>query len=176
MRMTPEGQRQAQALCDCLADRPLAALYSSPMLRARQTAEIVLTRHPALGKVRIDSDLQEVGTGWQGEPIAALEGINWDFYTHPRGVHDESLQMIRDRMMRWLKRMLRRHAGSEVVGVSHGDPILILTGSLRGLPLERDHIFPRPYIPTGALYEMRFDAHGSCRDVQLLVPHAQVAA
>jgi broad specificity phosphatase PhoE len=176
MRLTPEGRRQAQALADFLATRKLAAIYSSPMLRARRTAETVLASHPELTRVRIDADLQEIHTGWQGEPMDALERINWDFYAHPRGTADESLQMIRDRMLRWLDRMLRRHAGGEVLGVSHGDPILILAGTLRGLPLVPDRIFPRPYIETGALYQMRFNSHGDCHDVELLVPHAEAAA
>jgi len=38
MQLSPEGRRQAQALADFLGPRPLAAIYSSPMLRARRTA------------------------------------------------------------------------------------------------------------------------------------------
>jgi broad specificity phosphatase PhoE len=176
IRLTAEGRRQAQALADTLAGRQLAAIYSSPMLRARRTAEVVLSAHPGLPKIRIDSDLLEVRTGWQGHPLAALERINWDFYSHPRARDDESLHVIHARMSRWLNRMLRRHGGSEVLGVSHGDPILILTATLRGLPLTSECIFPRPYIPTGTLYEMGFDARGNCQDVRMLVPHAEAAA
>lgn len=176
MRLSAEGRRQAQALADFLTPRPLAAIYSSPMLRARRTAELALAGHPELERVRIDSDLQEVRTAWEGEPLAALEKIDWDFYGHPRDADDESLHAIRERMRRWLRRMLLRHGGSEVLGVSHGDPILILVGTLGGLPLDPRKIFPRPYIQPGVLYQMRFDAAGGCRDVQLLVPHAEAAA
>jgi broad specificity phosphatase PhoE len=176
VRLTPEGRRQAQALADWLRPRPLAAIYSSPMLRARRTADAVLAAHPDVGRVRIDSDLLEVRTGWQGEPLAALERIDWDFYTNPRHPQDESLRNIHDRMLRWLERMLRRHAGSEVLGVSHGDPILVLVGTLSGLALDPRRIFPRPYIEPGVLYHMRFDAAGTCQGVQLLVPHAEAAA
>ena len=176
VRLSPEGRRQAQALADFLAPRPLAAIYSSPMLRARRTAEAVVACRSDVARVRIDSDLQEVRTSWQGQPLHVLEQIDWDFYGHPRAADDESLPMIRDRMQRWLKRMLRRHAGAEVLAVSHGDPVLILAGTLRGLPLMPERIFPRPYIATGCLYRLRFDAHGVCRDVEFLVPHEQVAA
>jgi broad specificity phosphatase PhoE len=176
MRLSPEGLRQAQALADYLAPRPLAAIYSSPMLRARRTAEVVLAAQPELDRVRIDSDLQEVRTAWQGEPVAALERIDWDFYAHPRHADDESLDAIHERMRRWLRRMLLRHSGSEVLGVSHGDPILILVGTLSGLPLDARQIFPRPYIQPGVVYQMRFDASGACRDVRLVTPHAEAAA
>jgi broad specificity phosphatase PhoE len=176
MGLSPEGRRQAEALSAFLAQQPLVAIYSSPMLRARRTAQTILTSHPELQRVRVDSDLHEIRSGWEGEPLAALEAIDWDFYAHPRRPTDESLQMIHDRMQRWLQRVLRRHAGSEVVGVSHGDPILILAGTQSGLPLDPRYIFPRPYIEPASLYEMRFDAQGTCRGVQLHVPHARAAA
>ncbi|HLZ32243.1 MAG TPA: histidine phosphatase family protein [Chloroflexota bacterium] len=170
MQLSAVGRREARALADFLGERPLAAVYSSPMLRARRTAGIVLSSHPELQRVRVDADLQEVQTGWQGQPLDALERINFDFYAYPLGPADESLQMIHDRMHSWLRRMLRRHAGTEVVGVSHGDPILILAGTLAGLRLEPASIFPQPYIATGVVYRLQFDADGACRDVQLLVP------
>jgi broad specificity phosphatase PhoE len=176
VRLTPEGRRQARALAEFLGPRPLVAIYSSPMLRARRTAAAVLASHPELQRVRIDSDLQEVRTAWEGEPLAALEQIGWDFYTNPRHPGDESLRVIQQRMLRWLKRAQDRHSGGEVVAVSHGDPILILVGTLRGLPLDPRHIFPQPYIEPGIVYRLRFDAQGTCRDVELFVPHARAAA
>jgi broad specificity phosphatase PhoE len=178
VRLTALGRRQAQALSTFfqLQPRPLVAIYSSPMLRARRTAAEILASRLELGRVRIDSDLQEVRTAWQGEPLQALEQIEWDLYTHPRDPGDESLRAIRDRMLRWLKRMLRRHAGADVVGVSHGDPILILVGTLRGIPLDPRRIFPQPYIEPGVVYRLGFDAQGSCRDVQLFRPYAEAAA
>jgi hypothetical protein len=54
--------------------------------------------------------------------------------------------------------------------------VLILAGALRGLPLVPERIFPRPYIATGCVYRLRFDAQGKCREVEFLVPHAQAAA
>lgn len=168
MRLTAVGRREAEAIATFLARRPLAAVYSSPLLRARSTAEIIRRPHRDLPRVRIDSDLIEIRTGWEGEALDALERINWDFYANPRHAEDESLQAIHDRMHRWLARVLRRHAGGHVVGVSHGDPVLVLTGSLQGVPLTPERIFPRPYIHTGALYRLRFDADGRCREVTLL--------
>jgi len=174
--LTPEGRRQAQALATTLHSRPLAAIYSSPILRARQTAEVILAAQPGLSRVRQDSDLIEIRTGWQGEPAAALEKIGWDFYTHPRDPGDDTLQAIHARMQRWLTRVLRRHPGQEVLGVGHGDPILVLVGSLAGIPLDPREIFPRPYIQPGIMYRLCFDSLGACQDIELLVPHAQAAA
>ena len=176
MRLSLEGQRQADAVADFLQSQPLAAVYSSPMLRARRTAAACLARHPNLHRVRIDRDLQEIRTGWQGEHTTALASINWDFYANPRHPEDETLQGIHARMCRWLGRMLRRHAGQEVLGVSHGDPILVLVGSLQGLPLDSQRIFPKPYIETATVFRLDFDAAGRCQQIDKHVPHAAVAA
>jgi len=176
MGLSLEGERQARALADFLAPRPLSAIYSSPLLRARRTAAVILERQPGLRRVRINSGLIEVRTAWEGHPLKALEQIGWDFYTHPRDPEDDSLQIIRDRMQRWLKRVLRRHPGSEVVGVSHGDPVLILVGSVQGAPLEPRALFPQPYIEPATVYRMRFDANGALHEINMHVPHAQAAA
>ena len=174
VRLTPEGRRQAQAIADLLGPRPIQAVYSSPMLRARKTAELIAASHAT--RLRLDRDLLEIKTAWQGQPLADLERINWDFYANPRGKDDETIQAIFERMHRWLQRVLRRYAGAEVVGVSHGDPILILVGHLRGLPLESRRIFPQPYIPPATVFRLEFDRENRCRGVEQLVPYEDLAA
>jgi probable phosphoglycerate mutase len=174
IRLSPEGRRQAEALAELLAPRPIQAVYSSPMLRARKTAELIGARHNT--RVRLDRDLLEIRTTWQGQPLADLERINWDFYANPRSAEDETIQAIFERMHRWLDRVLRRHAGGEVVGVSHGDPILILVGSLRGLPLESRRLFPTPYIRPATVFRLEFDAATRCRSIEELVPYEDLAA
>ena len=58
------GRAQARELAASLRDEPVAALYSSPLSRARETAEIV---GAALGlEPRLDDRLKEVDVGdWQ---------------------------------------------------------------------------------------------------------------
>ena len=55
------GRRQAEALAERLAARPLAALYSSPIPRARQTAEPTARRLELA--VGIVADLREIEAG-----------------------------------------------------------------------------------------------------------------
>src|SRR5258708_951406 len=111
MRLTPEGRRQAVALAEFLRPRPLVAIYSSPMLRARRTAEVSLLTHPDLQRVRIDSDLQEVRRGWEGEPLKPLQKIDGDFSSTPRPPDDESLHPFQTGMLRGRKPTLNRHTG-----------------------------------------------------------------
>lgn len=171
--LSAEGRRQAEALAGFLADRPLAAIYASPMLRARKTAEVVRAQHPAL-RVRLTRELIELKSGWEGRPQAELAAIGWDYYANPFHAEDETIEQIRDRMLRWVRRVVRRHAGGEVVGVSHGDPLLVALAALRGLPMELASIRPAEYIPTACVFRLRFDA-GRFLDDELFTPHARAA-
>lgn len=63
--LSPEGRSQAAALSARLAGLPLARVVSSPLLRARQTAEAVLG--PRAGRLVTDPDLEEISHGaWEG--------------------------------------------------------------------------------------------------------------
>jgi broad specificity phosphatase PhoE len=171
--LSPAGQLQARALADFLADRPLAAVYSSPMLRARQTARAIVAAQPAGLAVHLAQDLHEIRTSWQGQPLTELDAVHWDFYTSPRSPTDERLHGIRDRMCHWVARMLRRYPGAEVVGVSHGDPVLVLLAQLQGRLVDIASIRPSRYPPTGSVYRLELEPTGQARSVELVVPTAQ---
>ncbi len=66
------GRAQARALAERVRDEPLAALYASPLVRARETAEIVGAR---IGlEPRPDDRLKEVHVGdWQDRLKADVE-------------------------------------------------------------------------------------------------------
>jgi broad specificity phosphatase PhoE len=65
VELNDTGREQARALAERVRDEPLAALYASPLARARETAEIV---GAVLGlEPRVDERLAEVDVGdWQG--------------------------------------------------------------------------------------------------------------
>jgi broad specificity phosphatase PhoE len=68
VRLDETGRRQADELADLAARRPWAALWASPLERARETAEVVgdaIALDP-----QFDSRLAETDTGeWTGRPF-----------------------------------------------------------------------------------------------------------
>ncbi len=46
--LNDRGRLQAEATAEALRDRDIATVYSSPLVRARQTAEIICSPHPGL--------------------------------------------------------------------------------------------------------------------------------
>ena len=119
--LSTEGHQQAEAVAWFFADRPLAAIYSSPMLRARQTAQAVAARHPRL-RVHIHRLLNEVHVPIQGLPLSEGIARGWDLYTGNQPPF-ERVEDIFSRMLRFTAAVRQRHAGQEVLAVTHGDPI-----------------------------------------------------
>jgi broad specificity phosphatase PhoE len=113
------GRRQAQTAARWLNGRPLVALFSSPMLRARQTALVVVDHNPDL-RLRISSWLNEVHTRYQGRPGAELDARGGDVYTGS-GEGYEQPEDIVARVKKFSMRVRKRYAGRHVAAVTHGD-------------------------------------------------------
>lgn len=116
------GKRQAQAAAEALRDMPLAAVFSSPLVRAQQTAHILLTGRPDVPLYTSDL-LNEVRFFFEGQPLITMLSRNWDLYT---GVDDpvfEQPPAVVARAREFLAQVRREYAGQHVVAVSHGDVI-----------------------------------------------------
>lgn len=145
-RLSDLGLKQAEATAAALAEEPVTAIYTSPRLRARQTARFIAAAHPDAG-FHTTRLLDEVLTSWQGRPHSALEMIGFDFYSNPLDPSDERLEAIWARIQKFVARVRKRHPGESVVGVSHGDPTMLARALYLRNPLEvpslrRPHIYP----------------------------------
>jgi 2,3-bisphosphoglycerate-dependent phosphoglycerate mutase len=120
------GRRQARRLADELADQELEAIYSSDLVRARETAEIVAGR---LGlPVNLDPDLREKDWGtWEG--LTALERDRVEFV-------GESTEAHQERILRALRRISGEHDdGGRVLVVTHGGSMRRVQTATLGLAL-----------------------------------------
>lgn len=135
--------RQAEYTASFLATRPVAAIYTSPLLRARQTAAIFASRFPGI-EVHTSRLLLETRTAYQGNSNSILKP-GFSFYEPRHDPSDESMADIFGRMLRFLQRAAKRHAGEVVVAVSHADPITIMRVGLRGLPLTAQNLHREVY-------------------------------
>lgn len=115
------GQRQAQAAAEALRDVPLAAVFSSPLLRAQQTAQILLAEHPDIPLCTSEL-INEVQFLSEGQPMASMASRNWDLYTGVDPAFEQPPDVVA-RAREFLAQVRREYAGQHVVAVSHGDVI-----------------------------------------------------
>jgi probable phosphoglycerate mutase len=154
--LSPLGRAQAAATATLLARDPLAVVYTSPLLRARQTAAIIAAAHPRRPLVRQSRLLLEVGSHWQGRATADLDAIGFNFYAHARET-DETIPAVFARVARLVRLLVRRHPGEHVACVSHADPIAIARAGFEGLPLVVASIRNQPEYPAkGSITRLTF--------------------
>jgi broad specificity phosphatase PhoE len=121
------GLAQAAELSAALADELLAAVYSSPLHRALETAEILAAPH-GLGPVPVDA-LREVHVGsWEGLTRAEIEErfpeqfARWLDYEH--GWEDgEGYEEMGRRVIAGLLELAAAHKGERILAVTHGGPV-----------------------------------------------------
>ena len=120
-RLNCEGQRQARSAGDALKNQSLAALFSSPLLRARQTANEIIYHYPNL-KIQLSKLLLEIHSPWDGKPSTVVDRRRGDIYTGS-GEDYEQPDDVAMRVRRFFGRVLKKYSGRSVVAVTHGDVV-----------------------------------------------------
>lgn len=148
MDISDAGREQLQRLAERFRDIPLDALYSSPLLRARRTAEAVATYQPLA--LQIDERLIEIDGGcWEGRQWSELPAFDpeqsrrwleepWNFSTEG----GEPMRAVYDRMRQALLDIAAANDGKRVAVVSHGCAIRNALCFAKGLPIEQLHTVP----------------------------------
>ena len=134
--LSKTGFTQAQAAAKYLQDKSVAAVFSSPLLRARKTAQTILSQHTHL-ELRVSKHLIEIYTPYDGDPLVELEARDWDFYTDVQPPY-ETPDDIFKRIQKFIKIVKRDYSGKQVVAVSHGDIVGFTTVWAKQLPITGD--------------------------------------
>jgi broad specificity phosphatase PhoE len=138
--LNARGSRQAEELAERLAPARPAAVYASPLTRARETAAPLAAR---LGlPVLIDDGLLEIDFGeWSGHAVDTLrERADWSAFhanrTTTRIPAGEMLVEAQARIVVALERLRAAHPDGRIVAVSHADPIRLALAHCLGAPIE----------------------------------------
>lgn len=130
------GREQIRELGGRLAEegQTLDALYTSPILRARQSAE-VLANELEIPNTYVVNGLEENSpNSAEGKTYEELEAIGGDIYAHPFSPDQESLDHLVERERAALEFILsdaREKGYNSVAILGHGDPICALDWSLK---------------------------------------------
>ncbi|NLG72474.1 MAG: histidine phosphatase family protein [Chloroflexi bacterium] len=137
--LNARGRVQALRLADGLASSGIETLYTSPLQRARQTAEIVAQRLNV--PVHIEPRLVEIHQGdWQTRLRSEIEQLYPEQFrrwvTDPWSVsppNGERLVQVLERVVAAVTDIVRRHPASRVGLVTHRIPIALIKFKYQGL-------------------------------------------
>lgn len=138
------GRGQAEKLAWRFADIPVDKIYSSPLIRARNTAQAIADI--AGISVEMVPDIAEIGFGdkWEGK---SMEYIRENYPVEAQRLHDaphlheldggESMKTVYDRMHRAIDRIAAENDGKTVVIVTHGCALQNYLCYAKKMPFER---------------------------------------
>lgn len=142
LHLSEQGVAQAEKAAERLAAlrHPPAAVYSSPIERAKETAKPIASR---LGlHVQVERGLTECDAGsWTGQDLKKLRRTReWKVvqelpsaFRFPQG---ESFSQMQARVTDALDSLSERHRGESFVAVSHADTIKAAIAATAGVPLD----------------------------------------
>ena len=140
VHLNDEGRRQAEALAQRLADVELKAIYSSPLERTLETAEIIARPHDL--PVYIREGIGEVRYGeWTGRKLEELARTElWQVVQfHPSGARfpgGEALREMQARAVAEVDAIRSAHPKGMVAVVSHADVIKAAIAYYVGMHLD----------------------------------------
>jgi probable phosphoglycerate mutase len=162
VHLNPEGRQEAERLGHWMSPLSLAAVYSSPLERAVETATFIATAQQL--PVSIASGLNEIDFGdWTGKSLEELNDLpDWKRFNGARGSTripgGETMGEVLIRAMSDVDRIAAAHSEPDdlVALVSHGDVIRLLLLHFLGVPIDMIH---RLEVNTASVSAVSLGAH-----------------
>ena len=141
--LTPRAYQQLPCLAKRFENVPLAAVYASPLFRARATAQAVAAPHGLTVELR--NDLHEIDMGdWEDLPWAELPHGWPDQYAkwcarpwEAAPPHGETVMQAGARMLNEVRRLAQENDGKAIAVVTHGSAIRGALTIAHGFPPEK---------------------------------------
>ena len=141
--LTKTGIEQAERIAKYLEPIDISAIYSSPIERAKHTAEIV-AKNCSLEEVVIDERLTEIDMGKftrmnYDDMFAKYGNIFLKFYENDPVISEhevETFPNVQKRVLDLVDHVLKKHNNENVILVTHMDPIKSMLAKVMNLAPE----------------------------------------
>lgn len=145
--LNDNGRAQARALGEKLRDETIHAIYSSDLVRARETAQIVASVLHL--PVKEDARLREINQGeWEGQQVEVIKARYADLWqsrsVNPANVRPPGGETVREvarRVYQALDDIAGACLGESVLIVSHGLALATAICRVRALPVGQAYRF-----------------------------------
>jgi len=158
VKLTKKGIRDIQKGAEKLKNKGINLIFSSDIFRTKQTAGIVAK---TLGsKVYFDKRLRDLNLGvfhgGKKEKFYRLfPNPQKVFFSGPK--KGESWNDVKKRTLNFLKETDKKYKNKKILIISHGDPLWLLEGLIKGLTNQEmleEKFVKRNYIKTAELREL----------------------
>ena len=156
-----QGRAEARALAEALKKEPISAIYSSPLVRARETAQFVRKCHPAVSLVEVPGfvemdlgDFEGMQAADWAEQFPEFRKIWQDKPASLKMPGGECLLEVQNRAVNTINRIAKQHSQGETLLVcSHNFVIISLRCFTMGISLDD---FRKVKQDTGSFHVLRW--------------------
>lgn len=138
-KLSESGKKKAAAVGEFFKNKKISCIYTSPLERGFETANIISDAFKNPVKVVHKYELIEIDAKkWQSFPIEELFQNKYfeSFVTDQESIEvPENLSSLAGRTENFTRQICNKHKGEEIICVSHEYPILALRLNLQGKPL-----------------------------------------
>lgn len=137
--LNDEGRRECKKLREKLLDKHFDICYMSPLLRAVETAIILIGERV---ETVVDKRLIERKMGdFEGKSYLKYDSHKyWDYNLNSGENGVEKVQDIFKRCQSFLDYIIEKHSGEDILIVTHGSPVRALRHLLKGTNLTTDNL------------------------------------
>jgi len=147
--LSDEGLQEARCTAERLAELPIDAVFASPLLRARQTAEAMARSHGLT--IQVLNELVEVDVGdWEGRAwneIQRTDGEAYRLFMTDASLHGylggENLATVQARVIPAFEQLMAAYCGRLIVAVAHNVVNRAYLAHLLGAPLRNYRSIPQ---------------------------------
>jgi isoleucyl-tRNA synthetase len=155
--LTALGKKQVEKTVIGLKKKKIDLIFSSDLLRTKETAEIISKALKLT--VKYDKRLREYDMGiFNGEPTEKFHNfIGGDMNKFSKAPEKgETLSDVRKRMMAFVSELEKKHKNKNILIISHGDPLWVLEGAVQGFDEKKIVESAKKYIKTGEAREIKY--------------------
>ena len=143
--LNEKGLAQAKTLAGELQGRAFTSIYSSDLMRARQTAQPIADALKLT--VQLEPRLREINQGeWEGQVAENIKARYADLWAQrtidPASVRPpggETVAEVAARVYAALNDISRRHSSGTIMIVSHGLCLAVIICRVRDIPIEKSY-------------------------------------
>jgi broad specificity phosphatase PhoE len=167
VELSQKGREQIKKLRKFFQDQQITKIYSSAVLRCKQTAEII-----SQGEIPIEFDKRLL------ETLSSFQGYwekDWmQFFNMRSELGGESNKEVQARMVDFFHTTTLLDGNNYIV-CSHGDPLYFLYQYFAGQPLlaeevhEKNPVCPDDYLQKGDIRPIILDAHKNILEIQPII-------
>ncbi|WP_097006897.1 MULTISPECIES: histidine phosphatase family protein [Lacrimispora] len=152
-----EGIDQAEALMEFFQNMAIDFIFTSPLKRCRETAEIIsgCSRN---GIIEVQ-EFKEINLGlWENKPMQMIKGSYPDAYEE-RGKHlltfqppgGESFGQLAERVLPAFEHIVKQYSGNIII-IAHAGVNRTILSKIQGISIHDFFLIEQPY---GCIYEIR---------------------